>query len=58
MNHIKLKELTNRLLQKLTGSTRNFKLNEAYLQTFQNLKYQILNSEDTEKLKSKNRYLP
>ncbi|MGK0412985.1 MAG: hypothetical protein ACJA1B_001187 [Polaribacter sp.] len=43
MNHIKLKELTNTILQKLTGSTRNFNLNEAYLQTLKNLKHQTLN---------------
>jgi hypothetical protein len=57
MNHIKLKELTNRILQKLTIIAFNFNLNASYLHTFQNLKYQTLNGAYTEKIKSRNRHL-
>ncbi|WP_302850506.1 hypothetical protein [Polaribacter litorisediminis] len=39
MNHIQLKELTNRILQKLTGNTCNFKWNESFLHTAQNMNY-------------------
>lgn len=58
MNHIKLKELKNKILHKLIGRTGNFNLNASYLCSFQNLKYQTLNVKYTEKIKSKNRHLP